>query len=169
MKYEGSISKPLVESVDYKRIHGDEDWEAEATIKESYNPYKMTAAKQILRKIEGATESERREFRDQEKRRLEELKKKSEVNKNGILLQRMRNSQESLKVQHKVDVKCDFYENPRQPSLIRNSRGRGKISHAPMKVRDDAPTPAVGVKSQLQPPHQQGKSRGRGRLVWGRE
>ena len=173
MKYEVRIisKPPVAPAVDvYKRIHGDddEDWDAEATIKESYNPYKMTASKQVLRKIEGATESERREFRDQEKRRLDDLNKKSEVikeNRNGLLLQRVRNSQVSMKVEVQNQATYDSAENPSQSNVMGKFRGRGrKIPHAPIKETDKAS--AVGAMSRPEPP-QQGKSRGRGRLVWG--
>ena len=146
----------------------EEDWEKEATVKESYNPYKMTASKQVLRKIEGATESERREFRDKEKVRLYELEKKSaglninkeKENKKGILLQRARNSLVTLRVQDEVDGNKNVEENPSH-SLPGKSRGRGRIKlHASAKVPDE---PVGLIRSQPLP----GKSRGRGRLVWG--
>jgi len=54
----------------------DEDWEAEATITKSYDPSKKTQNRSILRKKEGATPSERREFRKNERIRLEELEDK---------------------------------------------------------------------------------------------
>lgn len=146
----------------------EEDWEKEATVKESYNPYKMTASKQVLRKIEGATESERREFRDKEKVRLYELEKKSaglninkeKENRKGILLQRARNSLVTLRVQDGVDGNENVGENPSH-SLPGKSRGRGRIKlHASAKVPDE---PVGLIRSQPLP----GKSRGRGRLVWG--
>jgi len=51
----------------------DEDWEAEATIKKSYDPKKVINNRSVLRKIEGVTPSKRRDFRMNERVRLQEL------------------------------------------------------------------------------------------------
>lgn len=51
----------------------EEDWEAEATVTRSYDPRAKAEKMQVLRKIEGATPSERREFRAMEKHRHEVL------------------------------------------------------------------------------------------------
>ena len=51
----------------------EEDWELEATIKTSYDPSKKASQMPVLRKLEGATPSMRKEFRAKEKVRLEDL------------------------------------------------------------------------------------------------
>jgi len=50
-----------------------EDWEAEATVINSYNPIKMAMRMPVLRKLEGGTPSQRKEFRAAERVRLEML------------------------------------------------------------------------------------------------
>jgi len=51
----------------------EEDWESEATVTRSYDPRAKAEKMQVLRKIEGATPSERREFRALERHRHEVL------------------------------------------------------------------------------------------------
>jgi len=46
-----------------------EDWEKEANVKKTYDARKASTKKTVMRKIEGATPSERREFREKEKQR----------------------------------------------------------------------------------------------------
>jgi len=75
---EERLNKPVhIPSVANKSYHveeeEEEDWEKEATIKSSYNPTKKASEKNVLRKLEGATPSQRKEFRAQERVRLAEL------------------------------------------------------------------------------------------------
>lgn len=56
----------------------EEDWEAEATVRTSYNPSLAASKRNVLRKVEGATPSQRKEFRAQERQRHEELDKRQE-------------------------------------------------------------------------------------------
>jgi hypothetical protein len=51
----------------------EEDWEAEATVRRSYDPSAKARQSNVLRKIEGATPSQRKEFRAQERERHEGL------------------------------------------------------------------------------------------------
>ena len=55
-----------------------EDWEAE-TVASSYDPSARAKASQVVRKLEGATHSQRRAFRAEERLRLERLKEGSTV------------------------------------------------------------------------------------------
>ena len=52
---------------------GEENWEIEASIKTSYDPSKKASQMPVLRKLEGATPSQRKEFRASEKLRLEAM------------------------------------------------------------------------------------------------
>jgi len=52
----------------------DENWETEATIKESYNPESKCAKSLVLRKLPGATPSERQKFYESERQRHELIK-----------------------------------------------------------------------------------------------
>ena len=52
---------------------GEEDWEREAIIKTSYDPKKRASELPVLRKLEGATKGQRKEFRASEKARHEGL------------------------------------------------------------------------------------------------
>ena len=51
----------------------EEDWEREAIIKTSYDPKKKASELPVLRKLEGATKGQRKEFRASEKARHEGL------------------------------------------------------------------------------------------------
>lgn len=53
---------------------GEEDWEKEATVAISYDPSKKCKETTVLRKLQGATPSQRKEFREKEKIRHEMLK-----------------------------------------------------------------------------------------------
>jgi len=53
----------------------DEDWEREAIVVRSYDPAARARERCVLRKLEGATRSERKEFRALERHRLEALEK----------------------------------------------------------------------------------------------
>lgn len=56
----------------------DENWETEATIKESYDPQKKCAKSNVLRKIQGATPSERKKFYISERQRHDMIKEVEE-------------------------------------------------------------------------------------------
>ena len=56
----------------------EEDWEQEATARRSYDPSLAASKRDVLRKVEGATPSQRKEFRAQERQRHEHLGKKQE-------------------------------------------------------------------------------------------
>ena len=51
----------------------EEDWEREAIIKTSYDPKKKSSELPVLRKLEGATKGQRKEFRANERARHESL------------------------------------------------------------------------------------------------
>ena len=53
-----------------------EDWEAEATVRRSYDPSTKARQSAVLRKVEGATPSQRKEFRAQERVRHDALSSK---------------------------------------------------------------------------------------------
>jgi len=55
----------------------EEDWEKEANIKTSYDPRKKASQLPVLRKLEGATKCQRKEFRAHEKERHESLDSES--------------------------------------------------------------------------------------------
>ena len=61
----------------------DEDWEAEANVKVSYNPAEAAAKKNVLRKIEGAAPSQRKAFRMKEFERLKELDKNEDTSESS--------------------------------------------------------------------------------------
>ena len=61
----------------------DEDWEAEANVKVSYNPAEAAAKKNVLRKIEGAVPSQRKAFRMKEFERLKELDKREDTSESS--------------------------------------------------------------------------------------
>ena len=54
----------------------EEDWEKEATVRKSYDPSAKAKQTKVLRKLEGATPSQRKEFRAQELERLYQLETK---------------------------------------------------------------------------------------------
>jgi len=54
----------------------EEDWEAEATVVTSYDPAAAARKKNVLRNLQGATPSQRKEFRAEEARRHELLQAK---------------------------------------------------------------------------------------------
>ena len=70
----GEAQKPVSFTPARREAQDDEeDWELEATITTSYDPSKKTSQLPVLRKLAGATPSQRKEFRAMEKVRLEEL------------------------------------------------------------------------------------------------
>ena len=70
-------TKFLAEKVHIKAStirHGlEENWEKEATVKQSYDPSKKATKAPVLRNLQGATPSQRKEFRAKEKVRIETL------------------------------------------------------------------------------------------------
>jgi len=63
---------------------GDEDWEKEATVKQSYDPKKKAQKTPVLRNLQGATPSQRKEFRAQEKIRIDNLQQAGVDDKIGL-------------------------------------------------------------------------------------
>jgi len=61
----------------------DEDWEREAIVVRSYDPAARARERCVLRKLEGATRSERKEFRALERHRLEALEKSKSATESG--------------------------------------------------------------------------------------
>jgi len=75
-KEHGNLSRPKISHVNRERnplLDDGEDWEKEATIKVSYDPKKKATEKNVLRKLEGATPSQRNEFRANERYRLGQM------------------------------------------------------------------------------------------------
>ena len=61
----------------------NEDWEAEANVKVSYDPAEAAARKNVVRKIEGANPSQRKAFRMKEFERLKNLERKDDTNESS--------------------------------------------------------------------------------------
>lgn len=61
----------------------DEDWEAEANVKVSYDPAEAAARKNVVRKIEGANPSQRKAFRMKEFERLRNLERKDDTSESS--------------------------------------------------------------------------------------
>lgn len=61
----------------------EEDWEREAVVVRSYDPAARARERCVLRKLEGATRSERKEFRALERHRLEALQKSKSATVTG--------------------------------------------------------------------------------------
>ena len=66
-----SVSSSASASVAFNLM--EENWEKEATVRNSYDPKKKASGSTVLRYIQGATPSQRSEFRAQEKLRLDNL------------------------------------------------------------------------------------------------
>jgi hypothetical protein len=58
---------------------GGDDWEAEAEMRNSYNPSMSASQRPVLRKVEGKTPSERRAFQLEERERLHRLNSELEA------------------------------------------------------------------------------------------
>jgi len=91
--HHGNLSLPPQSNINWGNnasYYDDEDWESEATVKQSYDPKKSVIKKPVLRYLQGATISERNEFRAQEKARLDQIhsKDKMDENKNDPATQR---------------------------------------------------------------------------------
>jgi len=82
-KEHGNLSRPPISHV--SRGHSDfmnyddEDWGRGQTSGASYDPKKKAAEKNVLRKLEGATPSQRSEFRAKERFRLSQIQEKERV------------------------------------------------------------------------------------------
>ena len=61
----------------------DEDWEAEANVKVSYDPAEAAARKNVVRKIEGVVPSQRKAFRMKEFERLRDLEGKDDTSESS--------------------------------------------------------------------------------------
>jgi len=79
-----SMPQPSKEGQAWGRVVDNldgENWEKDATVKKSYDPSKKAANSVVLRNKQGATPSERKEFRAQERTRIEMLKSAREHDK----------------------------------------------------------------------------------------
>jgi len=74
--HHGNLSMPTPSNIHWgnSAMGGmEENWEKEATVKQSYDPSKKASKAPVLRNLQGATPSQRREFRAKEKVRIETL------------------------------------------------------------------------------------------------
>ena len=74
--YHGNLSMPPPSNPQWGNTAADdmeENWEKEATVKQSYDPKKKASNAPVLRYVQGATPSQRKEFRAKEKVRLETM------------------------------------------------------------------------------------------------
>jgi len=74
--YHGNLSMPPPSNVQWGHDETEgleENWEKEATVKQSYDPKKKAIKAPVLRYVQGATPSQRKEFRAKEKVRLETM------------------------------------------------------------------------------------------------
>jgi len=74
--YHGNLSMPPPSNPQWGHTAADdmeENWEKEATVKQSYDPKKKATKAPVLRYVQGATPSQRKEFRAKEKVRLETM------------------------------------------------------------------------------------------------
>jgi len=107
-----------------------EDWEAEATVTRSYDPRAKAEKMQVLRKIEGATPSERREFRALEKHRHEVLNEERE--KRG-LASMTRNDSSKNSIASQARVEKEIGGALRRPTLTTRNQ---EENEEPRGVRD---------------------------------
>jgi len=116
----------------------EEDWESEATVTRSYDPRAKAEKMQVLRKIEGATPSERKEFRAMEKHRHEVLNEEKKKRGSASMTQDPFNDKESIpsrtsnrSSQQRVEKEAG---GPlRRPTLM---PGRQEENEEPRGVRD---------------------------------
>jgi len=74
--HHGNLSMPPPSNIQWGNTAADdmeENWEKEATVKQSYDPKKKATKAPVLRYVQGATPSQRKEFRAKEKVRLETM------------------------------------------------------------------------------------------------
>jgi hypothetical protein len=74
--HHGNLTMPSPSNVNWGNSASggmEENWEKEATVKQSYDPSKKAAKAPVLRNLQGATPSQRKEFRAQERVRIETL------------------------------------------------------------------------------------------------
>jgi len=74
--HHGNLSMPPPSNIQWGNTAADdmeENWEKEATVKQSYDPKKKAIKAPVLRYVQGATPSQRKEFRAKEKVRLETM------------------------------------------------------------------------------------------------
>ena len=115
----------------------DEDWEAEATVKVSYNPAEAAARKNVVRKIEGVVPSQRKAFRMKELERLRSLEK-----------------QESSDTEEEADETEDLKSNS-----LKSKKGKGVLLIKLRKMRDASQAKAQDIsQSQDQEPSLPAKS-----------
>lgn len=114
----------------------DEDWEAEATVKVSYNPAEAAARKNVVRKIEGVVPSQRKAFRLKELERLSNLEKQDAT------------SEPSDTEEEEDDSKSN---------MVRDKKGKGVLLIKLRKMRD-ASQAKVQYLSQSQGPSSTAKN-----------
>ena len=105
----------------------DEDWEAEATVKVSYNPAEAAARKNVVRKIEGVVPSQRKAFRMKELERLRSLEK-----------------QESSDTEEEEGVTEDSKSN-----MLRDKKGKGILIIKLRKMRDASQAEAQEISQRM--------------------
>eukprot|EP00092_Neocalanus_flemingeri_P031565 GFUD01034276.1.p1 GENE.GFUD01034276.1~~GFUD01034276.1.p1 ORF type:complete len:315 (+),score=112.78 GFUD01034276.1:87-1031(+) len=71
----GNLSMPPPSNIHWGNsdMGMEENWEKEATVKQSYDPSKKASTAPVIRNLQGATPSQRKEFRAKEKVRIETL------------------------------------------------------------------------------------------------
>jgi len=127
----GYLEKPEPSRMNHAEVTSlmmmDENWETEATIKESYNPNTKCAKAQVLRKLPGATPSERRKFYASEKQRHDVIKEKEE--KVVVQDDKTEDEQESFCTPRPSIIRSSLLHNDslRRPSLL------GQMSQAERK------------------------------------
>jgi len=83
----------------------EENWEKEATVKQSYDPKKKASKAPVLRYVQGATPSQRKEFRAKEKVRLETMQQ------GGL--------DDSMNVSRDTDKSREVNKEKTRPSMLR--------------------------------------------------
>jgi len=107
--HHGNLSMPPPSNINWgNSVTGgmEENWEKEATVKQSYDPSKKATKTPVLRNLQGATQSQRKEFRAKEKVRIETLQ--------AGLDDSMNMSRETNKSEEKISVR---------PGLLRRDSG----------------------------------------------
>ena len=142
----------------------EEDWEKEAVVKESYNPIMATEKKLVVRKFEGATPAQRKEFRKRERERIQKLEKDQEMmklfkqpekkGKSGILLKKV--SEEKYR-----------YEFPSENDEAMKVENQ-EMTKEDKKGNYDEASKVAGVREGLEKMNIKGRGRGkgRGRISW---
>ena len=147
----------------------EEDWEKEAVVKESYNPIMATEKKLVVRKFEGATPAQRKEFRKRERERIQKLEKDQEMmklfkqpekkGKSGILLKKVSEEKYRYEFPSENDEATEIEKSEEDQEMTKQDK-KGNYYEA-TKV-------AEGVREGLEKMNIKGRGRGkgRGRISW---